>query len=163
MLDHSSKDSLNFEARCLHEKASMLAASVFANSTKGNYGKAWGQYLQFCDKMGLNPMEASGRDIATWLVYRSEQTSSPNMLEANSKGIKCFRYSVNKHLSDLPLVDSVLKGLLKTKEAKELFRLGLEPEMVQHLIHNAIFELGPDSFVGIRHTAIYALMYWVTA
>ena len=85
MLDHSFKDSSYLEARRLHEKATMLAASAFTNSTKGNYRKAWGQYLQFCDKMGLNPMEASGRDIATWLVYRSEQTSSPNMLEADLK------------------------------------------------------------------------------
>ena len=78
----------------------MLAATALANSTKDNYGKAWGQYLQFCDKMGLNPMEASGRDIATWLVYRSEQTSSPNMIEANLKAVKCFRHHDNKPLSE---------------------------------------------------------------
>ena len=85
------------------------------------------------------------------------------MLEANLKVIKCFRHSANKPFPDLPLVDSVLKGLLKTKEAKELFCLGLEPEMVQCLIHNAIYEFGPDSFVGIRQAAIYAMMYWATA
>ena len=44
-----------------------------------------------------------------------------------------------------------------------MFRLGLEPELVQCLIHNAIYEFGPDSFVGIRQAAIYALMYWATA
>ena len=66
-------------------------------------------------------------------------------------------------MSKIPLVDAVLKGLLKTKEAKEMFRLGLEPEMVQCLIHNAIYKFGPDSFVGIRQAAIYALMYWATA
>ena len=119
MLDHSFKDSSNPEARPLHEKASMLTASALANSTKSNYGKAWAWYLDFCDKMGLDPMEASGQDIATWLVYRSEQTSSPNMLEADLKVIKCFRHSANKPVSDLPLVNSVLKGLLKTKETKE--------------------------------------------
>ena len=75
-------------------------------------------------------MEASGQDIATWLVFRSEQTSSPNMLEADLKTIKCFNQSANKPVSDLPLVDSILKGLLKTKEAKELFHLGLDPELV---------------------------------
>ena len=62
------------------------------------------------------------------------------MLEADLNVIKCFRRSANQPVSDLPLVDSVLKGLLKTKEAKALFRLGLEPEMVQRLIHNAIYE-----------------------
>ena len=36
--------------------------------------KAWGGYIQFYDKMGLNRIDPSGRDIAYWLVYRSEQT-----------------------------------------------------------------------------------------
>ena len=48
-------------------------------------------------------------------------------------------------------------------EAKPLTRLGLEPDMVQVLIHNAIHENGPHSFVGNRQAAIYALMYWGTA
>ena len=65
----------------------------------------------------------------------------------------------NKPLTDLPLVDAVLKSLLKNMEVKEMFCLGLEPEIVQHLIHNAIYEFGPDSFVGIRQAGIYALMY----
>ena len=89
--------------------------------------------------MGLNPIEASGWDIANWLVYRSEQTSSPNVLENDLKAIKCFRHSATKPVSEIPLVDTVLKGLLKTKEAKEMFRLGLEPEMVHSVIHNAIY------------------------
>ena len=55
---------------------------------------------------------------------------------------------------------TVLKGLLKTKEANSLFCLGLEPEMVQRLIHNAIYEFGPDSFVDVRQAAICAMMYW---
>ena len=48
-------------------------------------------------------------------------------------------------------------------EAKEMFHLGLEPKMVQRLIHNAIYEYGLDSFLGIRQAVIYALMYWATA
>ena len=48
-------------------------------------------------------------------------------------------------------------------EAKPLSHLGLEPDMVQVLIHEAIDENGPESFVGIRQAAIYALMYWGTA
>ena len=91
-------------------------------------------------------------------MFRSEHTSSFNVLEANLKVIKCFRHSANK-----PIEDSVLQDLLKTKEAKELFCLGLEPKMVQHLIHNAIYEFGPASHVGIRQAAVYAMMYWRTA
>ena len=78
----------------------MLAASSLAYLTKSNYGKAWARFLNFCDKMGYHPMEASGMDIALWLVFRAEQTSSPNVLEADLKVIKCFRHSVNKPVWD---------------------------------------------------------------
>ena len=75
-------------------------------------------------------METSGQDIANWLVYILERTSSPNVLDANLKVIKCFRYSANKPVWDFSIADSVINGLLKTKEAKPLSHLGLEPEMV---------------------------------
>ena len=138
MSDDSFSNSQNPEAKQLHDKASMLATSALATSTKVNYGKAWARFLDFCDKMGYDPMEASGRDIATCIVFRSEQTSSPNMLEAYFKVIKCFRHSANRPVLDFHIADSVLKGLLNTKEAKPLFHLSLEPEMVQQLIHNPI-------------------------
>ena len=163
MSDYSFGDSQNPKAKRLHDKVSMLAASALDSTTKVNYDRAWAQFLYFCDKIGYNPMEASGQDLATWVVFRSEQTFSPNMLESDLKAVKCFRQSANKPISDPHIADSVLKGLLKTKEAKLLFRLGLEPEMVQILIHNAIYEIGPDSFVGIRQAANYAMMYWGTA
>ena len=72
MLDVSFKDSLNPEAKRLHEKATLLASTAVANFTKENSGEAWGRFQQFCDQIGLNPIEASGRDIANWLVYRSK-------------------------------------------------------------------------------------------
>ena len=108
-------------------------------------------------------MEALGQELATWLVFRSEQTSSPNMLEANLKAVKSFRQAANKPFLDFYIADATLRGLLKEMEAKPLTRLGFKPDMVQVLIHNAIDENGPDSFVGIRQAAIYALMYWGTA
>ena len=43
MSDHHFKDSLTPEARQLHVKTSSLAASALAESTKSNYGKAWGR------------------------------------------------------------------------------------------------------------------------
>ena len=57
------------------------------------------------------------------------------------------------------MVDSVLKSLLKNMDAKEIFCLGLELDM----FHNAIYEFGPDSFVGLRQAALYAFMNWATA
>ena len=70
------------------KKATLLASTALTNSTKENCGKAWGRFQQFCDPMGLNPIEVSGWDIVNWLVYRSKQTSSPNVLENNLKAIK---------------------------------------------------------------------------
>ena len=43
--------------------------------------------------------------------------------------------------------------------AEDFNHLCLEPEHVQCLIHNAIYQFGPQSFVGLRQTALYALMY----
>merc|ERR1712215_431240 len=48
-------------------------------------------------------------------------------------------------------------------EAKPLSCMGFKPDMGQVLIHKAIDENGPNSFVGIRQAVIYALMYWGTA
>ena len=67
----SFKDSSNLEAKRLLGKASLLAALALATTTKSSYGKAWGRFQYFCDKMGLNPMEALGQDLATWIVFRS--------------------------------------------------------------------------------------------
>ena len=108
MLDCSFGDSQNPKARRLHDKASLLAALALASSTKANYGKAWGRFLDFCDKMGYNPMEASGQELATWLVFRSEQTSSPNMLEADLKAVKSFRQAANKPFLDFYIADATL-------------------------------------------------------
>ena len=65
-------DSQNPVAERLHGKASLLAASALASTTKNSYGKAWGCFLYFCDKMGYDSMEVSGQELATWLVFRSE-------------------------------------------------------------------------------------------
>ena len=53
-------------------------------------------------------MEASGQELATWLVFRAEQTSSPNMLEADLKAVKCFRQAANKPFVDYYAADATL-------------------------------------------------------
>ena len=105
-------------------------------------------------------MEALGQGLATWLVFRAQQTSSPNMLEADLKAVKCFSQAANKPFVDYYAADATLQGLLKEMEAILLSCLGLEPDMIQVLIHEAINENGPESFLGIRQVVIYALMYW---
>ena len=64
---------------------------------------------------------------------------------------------------DAHIAESVLRGLLKTKEAKSLLHFGLELEIVQELIYKAVYEFGLDSFVGVRRAALYALMYYSLA
>ena len=108
-------------------------------------------------------METCGHHIGNFLVYRSERTKSSNMLENNFKAIKCFRKAAGKSVSKVHIAQAVLMGLIKTKEAKSLLQLGLEPEMVQKLIHKAFYEFGPDSFVGVRQATLYAIMYYSTA
>ena len=48
-------------------------------------------------------------------------------------------------------------------EAKLCLRLGLEPEVVQILIKEALSDTSTGSFVRIRQAAIYALLYYITA
>ena len=144
MSDFSFRDSQNPEIHRLHQKASLLAASSLAKSTKSNYGRAWVRFLDFCKLMGLSPMETSGQDIADWLVYRSERTKSPNVSESDLKAISCFRKAAGKTVSKVHIAEAMLIGLLKTKEANSLLQLGLEPEMVQKLIHKAFYEFGPE-------------------
>ena len=163
MSGNSFSDSQNPKARRLHDKASLLAASALASTTKTSYGKAWGWFLDFCDKMGYNSMEALGQELATWLVFRSEQTSSRNVLEANLKAVKSFRQAANKPFVNFYIAYATLRGLLKDMEAKPLTCFRFEPDMVQVLIYNTNYENGSDSFVGIRQAAIYALMYLGTA
>ena len=85
-------------------------------------------------------MEVSGPGLATWLVYRAEQTSSPNILDFDLKAVKSFRQAAKKPFLDFYIADATLRGLLKKMEAKPLTHLGLEPEIVQVLIHNTITE-----------------------
>ena len=83
---------------------------------------------------------------------------SPNVQESDFKAIKCFRHAASKPVWDVHIAESVLKGLLKTKEAKSLYCLGFKSEMVKELINKAVYEFGPDSFVEVRQAALYALM-----
>ena len=90
MSEFSFSDVQNPEIKRLHQKASLLAASSLAKSTKSNYGRAWVRSLDFCRLMGLSPMETSGQEIANLLVYRSERTKSPNILKSDLKQSNVF-------------------------------------------------------------------------
>ena len=108
MSGSSFGDSQNPKARRLHNKASMLAASALTSSTKANYGKAWGRFLSFCNKMGYDPMEVSGPELATWLAYRAKHTSSPNMLDSDLKAVISFRQAAKKPFLDFYIADATL-------------------------------------------------------
>ena len=52
---------------------------------------------------------------------------------------------------------------VKDYGSMDLNCFGFEPEHVQCLIHTAITENRPDNFVGLRHAALYSVMFWGTA
>ena len=108
-------------------------------------------------------MLATEADVASFLVSRSEETNSPNMVEGDLGAVKCFRVHAGKPLNEVPLIPNVMKGILKNMEATSRNRLGFEPEHIQCLFKAALVENGPESFVGIRQAALYAAMYWGTA
>ena len=147
MAGHKLKEPSNREARRFNLKATILAASALAPSTKSNYGQAWGRFHTYCENMGLDPTEASEPDVATWGVLRCEQTTSLNMIEANLNAVKCFWCYTNNTISDIPLDTVIKRGQLKIMEAKDLNHLGLEPEHMQCLIHSAIYKFGPQNFM----------------
>ena len=151
------------ESKRLMEKATMLAAQALAPSTKDAYGRAWVRFATFCKGKGVDPMSAAESDVAIFLVQRSEETDSPNMVEGDLKAIRCFRKHAGKPLGAIPLIPMVMAGILKNMEANSLDRLGFEPEHVQCLFKAALSENGPDNLVGIRQAALYAAMYWGTA
>ena len=160
---HNLHPGASSETRRLMEKATSLAAQALAPSTKDNYGRAWVRFSTFCKGKGIDPMLATESDVAIFLVQRSEETDSPNMVEGDLKAVKCFRKQAGKPLGEIPLIPNVMAGLLKNMEAGSLNRLGFEPEHVQCLFKAALTENGPDNFVGIRQAALYAAMYWGTA
>ena len=108
-------------------------------------------------------MLATESDVSIFLVQRSEETDSPNMVEGDLKAIKCFRKQTGKPLGAIPLIPNVMAGILKNMEAGSLNRLGFEPEHAQCLFKAALSENGPDNVVGIRQAALYAALYWGTA
>ena len=79
------------ETRRLMEKATSLAAQALAPSTKDNYGQGWARFSTFCKGKGIDPMLATESDVAIFLVQRSEETDSPNMVEGDLKAIKLLQ------------------------------------------------------------------------
>ena len=156
-------NSSNTEFERLRSTASSLAATALAPTTSDRYGRAWGRFKAFCSKNNFDPMSATGPVVATWLVCRAEETTSPNVLESDLKSIKCFRLAAKAPIEDFYIAEATLTGCQKKMEAKPRLRLGLEPEVVQMLIRKALTEHGHHNFVGIRQAAIYALMYYLTA
>ena len=62
----------------------------------------------------MDPWEASEMDICLFIVHRSEETASPNMVEGDLKAVMSFRRNAGKPLGNIPFASLVVKGLLKT-------------------------------------------------
>lgn len=94
-------------------------------------------------------MEASGADIVIWLVQRSEETSSPNMVQDHLQAVRYLWHHTNKPLGEIPILTAVIKGLLKIMEASYLNRLGFGPEHIKSLMKNSVVENGLDNLAGL--------------
>ena len=97
-------NSSNTEFERLRSTASSLAATALAPTTSDRYGRAWGRFKAFCSKNKFDPMMATGPVVATWLVCRAEETTSPNVLESDLKSIKCFRLAAKTPIKDFYIV-----------------------------------------------------------
>ena len=111
-------------------KATQLAASAYASSTSGAYGKSWTKFVNFCSKHGVDPWTAIDMDFCLFVIARSEETASPNVVEADLKAVMSFRKNANKSIGNIPFAGLVVKGLLKTMESEERLKLPFEPEVV---------------------------------
>ena len=105
-------------------------------------------------------MEVSGLELVTWLVFRAEQISSPNMLESDLKAVTCFRQVANRPFVDYHFAEETLLNLLRDLEASPSNLMDPEPDIIQVLIRETIQEYSPENFVGLRQVAIYTLMCW---
>merc|ERR1711867_365296 len=138
--------NIEFERLC--STASSLAATALAPTTTDRYGRAWGQFKAFCSKNKFDPLKATGPVVATWLVCRAEETTSPNVLESDLKSIKCFRLAAKAPIEDFYIAEATLTGCQKKMEAKPRLCLGLELEVVQILIQKALSDQGGHKFCG---------------
>ena len=111
------------ETARLVAKATQLAADSYASSTSGAYGKSWTKFTDFCSKHGVDPWTATDMDVCLFVVARSEETASPNVVEADLKAVMSFRRNANKPIGNIPCAGLVVKGLLKTMESEEKLML----------------------------------------
>ena len=86
------------ETARLVAKATQLAADSYASSTSGAYGKSWNKFANFCSKHGVDPWTATDMDVCFFVVARSEETASPNVVEADLKAVMSFWRNANKPL-----------------------------------------------------------------
>merc|ERR1712240_545243 len=113
----------NFER--LRRTALSLAATALAPTTNDRYGRAWVRFKNFCSANNFDPLSAEGPVVATWIVSRAEETTSPNVLESDLKSIKCFRLVAKAPIEDFYIAEATLAGCQRKMEAKPCLRLGL--------------------------------------
>ena len=115
------------------------------------YFKAWSRFLTFYNLKGIHPLETSGQEIVSWLNHEPCSSKSLRVLKNYLNIVKSIRHAVSKPITDIPIQNYT--------GANSLSLLELEPETIQDLIHKAIYEYGPDSFVGIRQATLYTVLF----
>ena len=91
--------------------------------------------------MGIHPLKTSGIEIVYWLNHEPSNSNSLRVLDNYINLVKNIR-----HTASNPIVDN---HIYNYSEVNSLLLMDLEPKHIQDLIHEAIYEFGPDSYVGV--------------
>ena len=114
----------------LFAKTTVIAAGSYAPGTKNQYKRAWNRFANFCSTYYIDPLAATGPEVAAWLVQRSEDTKSAGMVQGDLQAVRCFRRNAGFPMDRIPIVTAVMSGLKKVLDTEELNRIGFEPEMI---------------------------------
>ena len=141
LLSKSSIRIDNPDCHSINQKALLLATLSPA------YFKAWSSFLTFCNLAGLHPLETSGHDIVHWLNYEPSDSEPLRVLDNYLNLVKNIRQPASNPIADIKIH--------KYSEVNSLLLIDLEPKHIQNLIHEAIYEFGPYSFVGVWQATLY--------
>ena len=101
--------------------------------------------------MGLQPLETFGCDIVHWLNHEPDSSEPLRVVDNYPNLVENIRQPASNPILDI--------HIHKYSEINSLLLMDLEPRCIQDLIHEAIYESGPNRFVGVRQATLYAILF----
>ena len=74
--------------------------------------KVWDKFVDYTQKRGIHPLEASVHDVQDWLTSRAQNTAAPGTIEFELQCLQKWRHHAGKPLGQIPLEVAISKGLL---------------------------------------------------